>query len=360
MLTARSFDVDQAEKMLRKSMEWRKVNQIDTILDDWEIPEVLDKYHSMGVCGNDKFGSPVWVCAYGNTDMKGIMMSVSKKTYTRYFAYVSEKSIREMHESSLRTGKTVSTQTIIIDMENLSSKQMGFKPVREAGIEMAKQAEANYPESLRKIFIINAPKFFTLLFAMVKPLMTQVTLDKLKVYGNDRAQWTAALLEEIDADQLPAHYGGKLTDPDGDPKCPSKFNMGGPVPKSYYFSCNKPVATADMVSATIPSSNKLKLKFEITSPVILKWEFFTEEGDIGLEIFYKKDNKKVDIIPSERIDSHLFKHEGEIVCKELCTHTVIFDNSFSYLRAKKLWYRFNIAYPTAKEIEETYLELRGL
>lgn len=70
----------------------------------------------------------MWVCAYGNTDMKGIMMSVSKKTYTRYFAYVSEKSIREMHESSLRTGKTVSTQTIIIDMENLSSKQMGFKP----------------------------------------------------------------------------------------------------------------------------------------------------------------------------------------------------------------------------------------
>ena len=27
--------------------------------------------------------------------------------------------------------------------------------VREAGIEVAKQAEANYPESLRKIFVIN-------------------------------------------------------------------------------------------------------------------------------------------------------------------------------------------------------------
>ena len=70
-----------------------------------------------------------------------------------------------------------------------------------------------------------APKIFSLVFAMVKPLMTQVTLDKLKVYGNDRAEWTAALLEEIDADQLPAHYGGKLTDPDGDPKCPSKVSI---------------------------------------------------------------------------------------------------------------------------------------
>ena len=120
-----------------------------------------------------------------------------------------------------------------------------------------------------------------------------------------------------------------------------QFNMGGPVPKSYYFSCNKPVPTSDMVAATILSGNKLKLKFEVTSPVILRqltilrsissrnrlmtfyirfrWEFFTEEGDIGFGIHYKKDNKKIDIIPVERIDTHLFKQEGEIVCKELCT-----------------------------------------
>lgn len=359
-LSARSFNEDQAEKMLRKSLEWRKMNRIDNLLDEWEIPEVMDKYHSMGVCGNDKFACPVWVCAYGNTDMKGIMMSVNMKTYVRYHAYVSERSHKEMHRLSQLAGKSITTQTIILDMENLSSKQMGYKPVREAGIEMAKQAEANYPETLRRIFIINAPKFFTLLFAIVRPLMAQVTLDKIRVFGSDKSEWSAALLEDIDADQLPAHYGGTMTDPDGDPKCPSKFNMGGLVPKSYYFAYNKPVPTSDMVKAVIPSSNKLKLKFEITCPVILKWEFFTEDGDIGINIFHRKDDTKVDIIPNERIDSHLFKHEGEIVCKELCTHTVVFDNTFSYLRSKTLWYKFTIAYPTAKEIEETYLELRGL
>ena len=60
--------------------------------------------------------------------MKGIMMSVTKKTYLQYFAYNSEKSIKEMHRLSKLTGKSVSTQTIIIDMENLSSRQMGYKP----------------------------------------------------------------------------------------------------------------------------------------------------------------------------------------------------------------------------------------
>merc|ERR1711928_127012 len=73
--------------------------------------------------------------------------------------------------------------------------------------------------------------------------------------------------------------------------------MGGKVPETYYFSRNKPVPTSDMVSAIVPSGNKLKIKFEINSPVILKWEFFTEEDDIGIEIYYKKNSKKIEVIP---------------------------------------------------------------
>ena len=67
-----------------------------------------------------------------------------------------------------------------------------------------------------------APKIFTFAFSMVRPLLSQVTLDKIKVFGTDREQWTEALLQDIDADQLPAYYGGTMTDPNGDPKCPSK------------------------------------------------------------------------------------------------------------------------------------------
>ena len=34
--------------------------------------------------------------------------------------------------------------------------------------------------------------------------------------------WKRTLLEVIDADQLPVHWGGTATDPDGDPYCRSK------------------------------------------------------------------------------------------------------------------------------------------
>merc|ERR1712071_94843 len=62
-----------------------------------------------------------------------------------------------------------------------------------------------------------------------------------------------------------------------------------------------------MVFATVPSGNKLKIKFEVTAPIILKWDYFTEEGDIGFHIYLKKDGKKVDLAPFERNDAHLFK-----------------------------------------------------
>lgn len=57
---------------------------------------------------------------------------------------------------------------------------------------------------------------------MVKPLLPATDILKMKIFTADRNEWLPALLEEIEANQLPSFYGGTLTDPDGNPKCPSK------------------------------------------------------------------------------------------------------------------------------------------
>ena len=120
---------------------------------------------------------------------------------------------------------------------------------------------------------------------MIKPFLNQVTHDKISVYGFDKAEWTAALLQDIDADQLPAFYGGTMVDPDGNTKCPSKvnaqlsipifntssisnwntqqFSMGGSVPDSYFTALIKPTPKSYMTSLTIPSGSKKKLEYKI-------------------------------------------------------------------------------------------------
>ena len=41
----------------------------------------------------------------------------------------------------------------------------------------------------------------------MKPFMHQATIDKMKIFGSIKDEWEAAILEEIEADQLPLYYG---------------------------------------------------------------------------------------------------------------------------------------------------------
>lgn len=70
-----------------------------------------------------------------------------------------------------------------------------------------------------------APKLFTIVFNIVKPCLHQATVNKVRIYGANKAEWLNAILDEVDADQLPAFYGGTMSDPNGDPKCPSKVKF---------------------------------------------------------------------------------------------------------------------------------------
>lgn len=202
--------------------------------------------------------------------------------------YVTEKMHQEMRRLSQELGKRITKQTTIV--RNTKRDSVGWSPfefcfsfsfsitdpmlrstwtncnwkashrrqvklatrithrwqwnydvaAREAAAEMTKIMESNYPESLRKIIIINgtrvarkkhrrdqsksghstplnaAPKIFTMVFALFKAFMSQLTIDKIQVYGTDDA-WRSALLEEVDADQLPPLYGGTRRGNGGNP-----------------------------------------------------------------------------------------------------------------------------------------------
>lgn len=62
---------------------------------------------------------------------------------------------------------------------------------------------------------------FSLAFAIVKKFINEYTMSKIQIYKADPKKWQPVLLETINPDQLPKHFGGTITDPDGDPKCPS-------------------------------------------------------------------------------------------------------------------------------------------
>ena len=100
--------------------------------------------------------------------------------------------------------------------------------------------------------------------------------------------------------------------------------MGGEVPESYYLNQGKPTPKSDMISLTVPSGSRRRFEFNVTIPdSVLRWEFLTENCDIGFLIYYELDGKRVELVPSERVDSHLIIEEGEVVCSYRCVCTCI-------------------------------------
>lgn len=348
-LTARSFNVDKAEQMLKKSLEWRQEWEVDTVLE-WEVPEVLTKYYPVGMAGHDKTGCPVWVIPYGGCDMRGLLSSVKKADYIRYTIRVLEASRRDMQQQTQQLGQPVNQQCCVFDLDNFSLKHVTWKPAMDVILELVQLYEANYPEFLKCAYVINAPKVFTLAYALIKPFLHEVTLKKIKIFG--QSGWKEALRKDIDPDQLPQHWGGSRTDPDGNPKCPSQICLGGEVPKKYYLSLSKSnlsklTENDNLSSITLSKGGKKRLKYEVKKPGShLRWEFRTEDFDIGFGVSRKqKKGEEEVLVPVQRVNSQLVTEEGYLVCTEPGTYVVTFDNEFSYVRSKKVLYSVSVVKP---------------
>jgi hypothetical protein len=78
-----------------------------------------------------------------------------------------------------------------------------------------------YPEILYRVYIINAPKIFSILYSVLLPFIDERTKKKIQIFGHDSNQWKTAILEDVAPEELPAMYGGTKTDPDGNPNCVS-------------------------------------------------------------------------------------------------------------------------------------------
>merc|ERR1711865_980996 len=64
-----------------------------------------------------------------------------------------------------------------------------------------------FPETLNKMFIINSPIFFTASWKIIRGWLDPRTAGKVEVISS-RKSWEKALLNYIDADELPSDYGG--------------------------------------------------------------------------------------------------------------------------------------------------------
>uniref|UniRef100_A0A2K6K7T0 SEC14 like lipid binding 2 n=1 Tax=Rhinopithecus bieti TaxID=61621 RepID=A0A2K6K7T0_RHIBE len=328
-LRARSFDLQKSEAMLRKHMEFRKQKDIDNIIS-WQPPEVIQQYLS----------------------------GASKQDLLRTKMRECELLLQECARQTTKLGKKVETITIIYDCEGLGLKHL-WKPAVEAYGEFLCMFEENYPETLKRLFVVKAPKLFPVAYNLIKPFLSEDTRKKIMVLG---ANWKEVLLKHISPDQVPVEYGGTMTDPDGNPKCKSKINYGGDIPKKYYV--RDQVKQQYEHSVQISRGSSHQVEYEILFPgCVLRWQFMSDGADVGFGIFLKtkmgerqRAGEMTEVLPNQRYNSHLVPEDGTLTCSDPGIYVLRFDNTYSFIHAKKVNFTVEVLLPD-KASEEKMKQL---
>jgi len=309
------------------------------------MPEVVQKYFPLAKLGADKEGSPVWILKLGKCDYKGILNCIGNKEMDKHIMWSIEYSLQAMKENSKKFGKHIETHYYIFDIEGLTLRQVTCRPVVEYFRSMTRINDNNYPETLKKTVMINASQLFTIGFALVKPFVHENTLSKFAIYGTN--DWKEALLEDIDAEVLPVHWGGTRTDGSGKPWCPDLVPEGGDIPSEFLKSPSKKLADVEGTEViTVSSGSAALVEADIELPgAILKWAFGTDGHDIAFGVYRKTAQGLEEHVPKERVTSHLFAEEGELECIEPGTYVLAFDNAHSMVRSKTVTFRVEVLPP---------------
>uniref|UniRef100_A0A8D3AJ52 SEC14-like protein 2 n=1 Tax=Scophthalmus maximus TaxID=52904 RepID=A0A8D3AJ52_SCOMX len=312
-------------------VEFRKQMKVDTIISDWKPPEVIDKYVSGGMCGYDREGSPIWYDVIGPLDPKGLLLSATKQDFLKTKIRHTEMLQRECRRQSEKLGKNIEAISLIYDCEGLGLKHI-WKPAIETYGEILTMFEENYPEGLKRLFLIKAPRMFPMAYNLIKHFLCEETRRKIVILGGD---WQEVLRKHIDPEQLPVVYGGTLTDPDGDPHCRTMV-----------------MAKRDWVCCRLSRENGDRNEECYVS--LLRCQFSSDGADIGFGIYRRtkegagqRVTEMLQVLPSERYNAHLVPEDSWLTCPEPGVYVLCFDNSYSILQSKRVSYKVEVLPPPA-------------
>ena len=214
--------------------EWRKGFNMEyvTMTDPDELlgcteEEILYFWPQTRLPHTDKDSRPVYLEKTGCIDVTGLLSVSNMDRLVQWHVQCTEvdsgrlfrEITAEVADGSRKLSKgatTVTQGTNILDLENFSMGMFMGESKEYLG-RISKISQDYYPETMGKMFIVNAPMIFTTVWSVVKGWLDPRTVAKIGLYGGP-SEYKEKLFEQLGgADKTPVEYGGTWKRPGGGP-----------------------------------------------------------------------------------------------------------------------------------------------
>lgn len=193
--------------MFSESEKWRKEFKVDDLYENFDYPEKeqVDQLYPQYYHKQDKDGRPLYIEQLGKLDLKKLYEVTTPERQMQKLVVEYEKFQRErLPVCTAEKGELVETSCTIMDLKGVGISQ--FWKVSGYVQEASNIGQHYYPETMGKLYIINASYMFTTVWHVIKGWLDPVTQEKIKILGSGSEK---ELLEQIPAENLPASLGGK-------------------------------------------------------------------------------------------------------------------------------------------------------
>lgn len=229
-LRARNGNVAEAEKLIRRAVQWRAKHDIDRVFTHWNLAAyercLQPWFLSGGFLGHSRTGQPVAYERLGRAHFAKLSASLPWDDLLKCDIVHCERCVAAMEEDAIRRGVPLRQVLIVMDMDGFGWDQMQYS----AGRTLARLTENRtllLTELTYKILVIRVSEAASRTWALFKHLLEPGSAAKVEVVTTEKTLET--LREYIDDASIPAYLGGSKTI-DGDPECRSVLAPGGLPP----------------------------------------------------------------------------------------------------------------------------------
>ncbi|ETN68596.1 hypothetical protein RB195_002597 [Necator americanus] len=285
-------------------------------------------YFPGGLMCQDDEGNVVYLQALARTHPKSLIRAGCISDLYRLSIVEAELAFKLVRKAEKATGRKLGAR-LVIDLDEFGMDVL-YPPALTAYLNLLTLLQALFPDFGRRIYVINSPMMIKTVYAMIQPVLSKQTREKVVFLGND---WKDILAKELGPNNIYPHWGGTKASvlPTGD------IRMGGKVPEKLQYKADDNIDDnkKGLEKITIPARSRNEVKVKGEKGKTLRWIWRVGTGDVDFGI--QKNGEMA--YPTFRISTEFHPEIGRMECKETGEYTFFFDNSHGKVWSKEVSYK---------------------
>lgn len=214
-LRARQLNLKNAMIMWKNCYEWRKsaegvgIDELYRRIDPFDYPERnhVFQFWPLFFHKTDKKGRPLNIHHFGRINTTELYKGITPERFWQAFLVNADSLTREvLPAAAVAAGKPIDGTFVIVDLKGFGTGQ--FWQMKHLARGAFQVSQDYFPETMAQLAIVNAPSSFTAIWSVMRPWLAKETVAKVSVLGSN---YQKALLELVDAENLPETLGGTCT-----------------------------------------------------------------------------------------------------------------------------------------------------